>query len=125
MRVRHIEIEFKQTFPIIPKHSDAFSSAVDPAAKLPVPAVHFQNRCRVRALGVDQDLLIKRTFVVVTSCTEKAGPPFIAAGDTQQRLLIQLGDELIFVGQMDTSLSAFRPMALFCRDAGILFRHGA
>ncbi|MDD5907501.1 MAG: hypothetical protein PUD76_04000 [Clostridia bacterium] len=103
MGVRHIEVELQDILPVIPKHSDALGSTVYPAAKLPVPAVHFKHRRSIRALGIDQDLLVKGAFVVVTGGTEKACPALIAGGNTFQRMVIQLGDKLKFCGQGNTS----------------------
>lgn len=65
MGIRHIEVELQDILPVIPKHSDALGSPVYPASKLPVPAVHFKHCRSIRALGIDQDLLIKGAFVVI------------------------------------------------------------
>ncbi|MEI3555968.1 hypothetical protein [Butyricicoccus faecihominis] len=100
VRIRHIEVEFQQMLSIVTEHGNAFCTAIDPAAKLPVPAFHFQNGSCVRALGIDQDLLIKRAFVVIAGRTEKACPAFIAAGDASHGLVVQFGDELKFGWQM-------------------------
>lgn len=103
VRVRYIEVEFQQVLPIVTEHGNAFRTAIDPAAKLPVPAFHFQNSGCVRALGIDQDLFIKRAFVVIAGRTEKACPAFIAAGDAPHGLVVQFGDELKFGRQGNTS----------------------
>ena len=103
MGVRHIEVELQQMLFIVTEHGNAFRTAIDPAAKLPVPAFHFQNGCCVRPLGINQDLFIKRTFVVIAGRTEKACPAFVAAGDASHGLVIQLGDELKFCWQGNTS----------------------
>ena len=90
---------------IITEHGNAFRTAIDPAAKLPVPAFHFQNGGCVRALGINQDLFIKRAFVVIAGRTEKACPAFVAAGDASHGLVVQFGDELKFSRQGNTSLN--------------------
>ena len=100
VRIRHIEVEFQQVLPIITEHGNAFCTAIDPAAKLSVPTFHFQNGGCVRALGIDQDLFIKRAFVVIAGCTEKACPAFVASGDASHGLVVQFGDELKFGWQM-------------------------
>ena len=89
--------------PVIAKYGDALGPTIDPAAKLPVPAFHFQNGGCVRALSVDQKLLIKGAFVIVAGGAEKARPALIAAGDALHSLIVQLGDELKFGRQVGTS----------------------
>ena len=103
MGIRHIKIEFQDILPVIPKHSDTFRPPVHPAPKLPVPAVHFKHRRSIRALGIDQNLLVKGAFVVVAGGTEEACPALIAGGNAFQRMVIQLGDKLKFCGQGGTS----------------------
>lgn len=100
VRIRHIEVEFQQVLPIVTEHGNTFCTAIDPAAKLPVPAFHFQNGGCIWALGVDQDLFIERAFVVIAGRTEKACPVFVAAGDASHGLVVQFGDELKFGWQM-------------------------
>jgi len=85
---------------IVTEHGNAFRTAIDPAAKLTVPSLHLKDCGGVRALGIDQDLLIKRAFVVIAGRTEKACPAFIAAGDASHGLVVQFGDELKFGWQM-------------------------
>ena len=97
MGIRHIEIELQAVPSIVTEYGDALSPAIDPAAKLPVPALHLQNRRSVRTLGVDEDLLIERAFVVVTGRAEKARPALIAAGDALHGLVILLNYQLKFV----------------------------
>ena len=88
MGVRNIKIELQAVLTVIAKYGDALGSTVDPAAKLTVPALHLKDRRGVRALGVDQNLIIKGTFVVIAGRTEKACPAFIAAGDALHSLVI-------------------------------------
>lgn len=88
MGIGHIEIEFQAVLPVIAKYGDALGPAVDPAAKLTVPALHLKDRRGVRALGVDQNLIIEGTFVVITGRAEKARPALIAAGDALHGLVI-------------------------------------
>ena len=103
VRIRHIEVELQQMLSIVTEHGNAFRTAIDPAAKLTVPSLHLKDCGGVRALGIDQDLLIKRAFVVIAGRTEKACPAFIAAGDASHGLVVQFGDELKFGRQGNTS----------------------
>ena len=103
MGIGNIKIELQAVLPVIAKYGDALGSTVDPAAKLTVPSLHLKDRRGIRALCVDQNLIIKGTFVVIAGGTEKARPALIAAGDAFQRMLIQLGDELKFGRQVGTS----------------------
>ena len=103
MGIGHIKIEFQAVLPVITKYGDALGSTVDPAAKLTVPSLHLKDRRGVRALCVDQNLIIEGAFVVIAGGAEKARPALIAAGDAFQRMLIQLGDELKFGRQVGTS----------------------
>ena len=66
-------------------NGNAGSSGVDPAAKLPVPLFQLQHRCSVWALGVDQNLLIKRALIAIARRTQKARPVLITAGQLRQR----------------------------------------
>ncbi|WP_419015692.1 hypothetical protein [Dysosmobacter sp.] len=88
MGVRNIKIELQAVLTVITKYSNALGSTVDPAAKLTIPALHLKDRRGVRALGVDQKLLIKGTFVVIAGRAEKARPALIAAGDALHGLVI-------------------------------------
>lgn len=88
MGVGNIKIELQAVLPVIAKYGDALGPAVDPAAKLTVPSLHLKDRRGVRALSVDQKLLIKGTFVVIAGRTEKARPALIAAGDALHGLVI-------------------------------------
>ena len=103
MGVGNIKIELQAVLPVIAKYGDALGPTIDPAAKLTVPALHLKDRRGVRPLGINQDLFIKRTFVVIAGRTEKACPAFVAAGDASHGLVIQLGDELKFCWQGNTS----------------------
>ena len=88
MGIRHVEVELQTVLPVIAKYGDALGPTIDPAAKLTVPALHLKDRRGVRALGVDQNLIIKGTFVVIAGRAEKACPALIAAGDTLHGLVI-------------------------------------
>ena len=81
MGIGHIEIEFQTVLTVITKYGNALGPTIDPAAKLTVPAFHFKDCGGVRALGVDQNLLIKGAFVVIAGCAEKARPALIIAGE--------------------------------------------
>ena len=88
MGIRHVEVELQTVLPVIAKYGDALGPTIDPAAKLTVPAFHFQNGGCIRALGVDQNLIIKGAFVVIAGRAEKARPALIAAGDALHSLVI-------------------------------------
>ena len=103
MGIGHIEIEFQAVLPVITKYGNALGSTIDPAAKLTVPSLHLKDRRGVRALCVDQNLIIEGAFVVIAGRAEKARPALIAAGDALHSLIVQLGDELKFGRQVGTS----------------------
>ena len=105
MGVRNIKIELQAVLTVITKYSDALGPAIHPAAKPFVPPFHFKDCGGVRALGVDQNLIIEGAFVIVAGRAEKARPALIAAGDALHGLVIQLGNELKFGRQVGTSLS--------------------
>ena len=88
MCVRNIKIELQAVLTVIAKYGDALGSTVDPAAKLTVPALHLKDCGGIRALGVDQNLIIKGTFVVIAGRAEKARPALIAAGNALHGLVI-------------------------------------
>ena len=78
----------RPVLPVIAKYGDALGPTIHPAAKLTVPALHLKDRRGVRALSVDQNLIIKGTFVVIAGRAEKARPALIAAGDALHSLVI-------------------------------------
>ena len=88
MGIGNIKIELQAVLTVIAKYGDALGPTIDPAAKLTVPALHLKDRGGVRALGVDQNLIIKGAFVVIAGGAEKAGPALIAAGDALHSLVI-------------------------------------
>ena len=88
MGVGNIKIEFQTVLPVIAKYGDALGPTIHPAAKPFVPPFHFKDCGGVRALGVDQKLLIKGAFVIVAGRAEKACPALIAAGDALHSLVI-------------------------------------
>ena len=88
MGIGNIKIELQAVLPVIAKYGDALGPTIDPAAKLTVPALHLKDRRGVRALGVDQNLIIKGAFVIVAGGAEKARPALIAAGDALHSLVI-------------------------------------
>ena len=98
--VRNIKIELQTVLPIIAENRDALCTAIHPAAKLPIPSLHFKNRSGIRALGINQDLFIKWAFVIIAGSTQKTCPAFIAASDILHGLVIQLCDELKFRRQV-------------------------
>ena len=88
MGIRHVEVELQTVLPVITKYGNTLGPAIHPAAKLTIPALHLKDRRGVRALSVDQKLLIKGTFVVIAGRAEKARPALIAAGDALHGLVI-------------------------------------
>ena len=88
MGIRHVEVELQRVLPVITKYGNALGPAIDPAAKLTIPALHLKDRRGVRALGVDQNLIIKGTFVVIAGRAEKACPALIAACNALHSLVI-------------------------------------
>ena len=88
MGIGNIKIEFQAVLSVITKYGNTLGSAVYPAAKLTIPALHLKDRRGVRALGVDQNLIIKGTFVIVAGGAEKARPALIAACNALHSLVI-------------------------------------
>lgn len=88
MGVRNIKIELQAVLTVITKYGNALGPAIHPAAKLTIPAFHLKDRRGVRALGVDQNLIIKGAFVIVAGGAEKARPALIAAGNALHSLVI-------------------------------------
>ena len=88
MGVGNIKIELQAVLTVITKYGDALGPTIDPAAKLTVPALQLKDRRSVRALGVDQNLIIKGAFVIVAGRAEKARPALIVAGDALHGLVI-------------------------------------
>ena len=101
-------------------YGNTLGSAVYPAAKLTIPALHLKDRRGVRALGVDQNLIIEGAFVIVAGRAEKARPALIAAGDALHSLVIQLCDKLKFGWQGSHLLSLrLRPL-FYCKPVILL-----
>ncbi len=88
MSIRNIKIELQAVLTVITKYGNALGPAIHPAAKLTVPALHLKDCGGIRALGVDQNLIIEGAFVIVTGRAEKACPALIAAGDALHSLVI-------------------------------------
>lgn len=88
MGIRHVEVELQAVLTVITKYGNALGPAIHPAAKLTIPAFHLKDRRGVRTLGVDQNLIIERAFVVIAGRAEKARPALIAAGDALHSLVI-------------------------------------
>lgn len=85
MGVRDVKVVLQPPFSTgFVNDRNAGSSRVDPPAKLPVPFFQLQYRRGVRPLGVDQNLLVERTFIVIAGRTQKARPAFIVAGQSCQ-----------------------------------------
>ena len=64
MGVRDVKVVLQPPFSMGFIHdSNAGSTGVDPPAKLPVPLFQLQHRRGVGTLGIDQDLLVERTFI--------------------------------------------------------------
>ena len=88
MGIRNIKIELQAVLTVIAKYGDALGPTIDPAAKLTVPALHLKDCGGIRALGVDQNLIIEGAFVIVAGRAEKARPALIVAGDALHSLVI-------------------------------------
>ena len=88
MGIGNIKIELQAVLTVITKYGNALGPAIHPAAKPFVPPFHFKDCGGVRALGVDQNLIIKGTFVVIAGRAEKARPALVAAGDALHGLVI-------------------------------------
>ena len=111
--VLYIKIVFESAFSFgVIEHSNAGRATVYPTAKAPVPVFQFQNGGGVGALGVDQDLLIKGALVVVTRGTEKSGPAFMIAGNSQKGVVIEFGNKLILACQLTASFPGGTPCYL-------------
>lgn len=100
MGIRNIKVMLQIPFaaPFI-KNRDAVRTAIDPAAKLSIPLVYLQHSRGVRALGVDQQLLLKGAFIVIASRTKKPCPVCVVAGNGFQGIRVQLGNQLVFAFQ--------------------------
>ena len=100
MGVRDVKVVLQPPFSTDFIHdSNAGSTGVNPPAKLPVPFFQLQHRRSVGTLGVDQDLLVERTFIVIAGRAQKARPALIVAGQFSQRCTVHLRDELKFTCQ--------------------------
>ena len=77
---------------IFAQYRNAHSAPIHPAAKQTVPFFQFQNRGSVRALGVDQQLFVKRTFIVAAGAAEKIRPAFSVARDVAGYNFVEFGD---------------------------------
>ena len=111
--VLYIEVVFQPSFSVgVIEHGNARRATIDPTAKAPVPVFQFQNGGSVGPLGVNQDLLIKGTLVVVTRGTEKAGPAFVIAGNSQKGVVIKFGNKLILTCQVTASFPGGTPCYL-------------
>ena len=65
-------------------NSNTGSPGVDPPSKLPVPFFQLQHRRGVGTLGIDQDLLVERAFIVIAGRAQEARPALIIAGQSCQ-----------------------------------------
>lgn len=82
MGIADVKVVLQAHLPIVfvIKHRDTGGSAVDPAPHLPVPIFNFQYRRGVRALGIQQNLLVEAQPVIVTGRAKEAAPVLRAAG---------------------------------------------
>ena len=85
MGIRDVKVVLQPPFSTgLVNNSNAGSSRVDPPTKLPIPFFQLQHRRGVGTLGIDQDLLVERAFVVIAGRAQKARPAFIVAGQSCQ-----------------------------------------
>ena len=85
MGVRDVKAVLQTPFSMDFIHdSNAGSTGVNPPAKLPIPFFQLQHRRGVGTLGIDQDLLIERAFIVIAGRAQKARPALIIAGQSCQ-----------------------------------------
>ena len=85
MGVRDVKVVLQTPFSMGFIHdSNTGSPGVDPPAKLTVPFFQLQHRRGIGTLGVDQNLLVKRTFVVIARRTQETRPALIIAGQLCQ-----------------------------------------
>ena len=122
MGVRDVKIVLQPPFTMgLVNDSNAGSPGINQPAKLPVPLLQLQHRRGIGPLGIDQDLLVERTFIIVAGRPQKARPALIIAGQLRQRRTVELCDELKFtcqviasflenVGRIDFRLSCFVPL---------------
>ena len=103
MGIGYIKIELQTVLTVIAENSDTFGPAIHPTAKPIVPPFHFEDCGGVRALGINQNLLVKGAFVVIAGSAQEACPAFVTAGDAPHGMVIQLRNKLKFGRQMDTS----------------------
>ena len=81
MGVRDVKVVLQPPFSTgFVNDRNAGSPGIDPPAKLPVPLLQLQHRRGIGPLGVDQDLLIERAFIVIAGRPQKTRPAFIVAG---------------------------------------------
>ena len=85
MGVRDVKVVLQPPFSTgFVNDRNAGSSRVDPPAKPPVPFFQLQHRRGVRPLGIDQDLLVERAFIVIAGRAQKVRPALIIAGQSCQ-----------------------------------------
>ena len=81
MGIRNVKVVLQPPLAIgFINDSNAGSAHIDPPAKLPVPLFQLQHRRGIGPLGVNQDLLVERAFIVIAGRPQKARPAFIVAG---------------------------------------------
>lgn len=89
MGVRDVKVVLQPPFSTgFVNDRNAGSSRVAPPTKLPVPLLQLQHRRGVRPLGIDQDLLVERTFIVIAGRAQKARPALVIAGQSHQRAAV-------------------------------------
>lgn len=89
MGVRDVKVVLQPPFSTgFVNDRNAGSSRVDPPAKLPVPFFQLQHRRGVGPLGIDQDLLVEWTFIIVAGRPQKARPALIITGQSYQRAAV-------------------------------------
>jgi hypothetical protein len=66
--VGDVEVVFDAAFAVmsVAKNSDTLGTLVDPPPELAVPLLYLKHSCGVRALGMNEDLLVEAALVVAT-----------------------------------------------------------
>ena len=76
------------------EHGNACAALVHPASKMLIPAFHFKHRSSVGLLGIYQQLLVKRQFIISGSRLQKSCPFVRRLCNPRKLIVIKIGDKL-------------------------------